>query len=114
MRGVAGDVAGEILPGTLEMLILKVLANTRLNGAEIADLIHRATEGVLNVKEGALYPALHRLEKRGAVECELGLSRNNRRAKFYRLSAAGTKDLEEQQARWTRLSKAIGKIVGEP
>lgn len=105
---------GEILPGTLEMLILKALASKRLNGAEMAAWIHRVGEAALSVKEGALYPALHRLEKRGAIECEEGPSRNNRRAKFYRLSASGTKELEEQRARWSRLVNAIGKIMQEP
>lgn len=114
MDSDTSNTAGEMVPGTLEMLILKALVNRRLNGAEIAAWIARAGDGVLNVKEGALYPALHRLGKRGVVECEQGRSRTNRRAKFYRLSASGTRDLEEQQARWARLFRAITKIMNEP
>lgn len=103
---------GEVLPGTLEMLILKTLAgDIRLNGADIAASIQRGSEGAFNVKEGALYPALHRLQKNGFVECEAGLSRTNRRAKFYRLTTSGMKELEEQNARWTQITNAIGKIM---
>ncbi len=106
------DGKGEILPGTLEMLILKTLfGDKRLNGTDIAASIHSVSEAALNVKEGALYPALHRLQKNGFVECEPGLSRKNRRAKFYRMTASGMKELEEQEARWTQLSNAIGKIM---
>lgn len=103
---------GEILPGTLEMLILKTLAgDIRLNGADIAASIHHVSEGALKVKEGALYPALHRLQKNGFVESEPGLSRANRRAKFYRMTTLGVKELEEQNARWTQMANAIGKIM---
>lgn len=103
---------GEILPGTLEMLILKTLAgDIRLNGTDIAVSIHSVSEGALNVKEGALYPALHRLQKNGFVECEPGLSRRNRRAKFYRMTTLGMKKLEEQETRWTQIANAIGKIM---
>ncbi len=103
---------GEVLPGTLEMLILKTLAgDIRLNGADIAASIHRVSEGALKVKEGALYPALHRLQTRGFVECEAGLSLRNRRAKFYRMTTLGVKELKEQEARWGQIANAIGKIM---
>lgn len=106
------DANGEILPGTLEMLILKTVAtHGRLNGAEIATSVLKVSDGVLGVKEGALYPALHRLEVRGSVESEPGFSKSKRRAKFYRLTAVGMKELEEQQVRWGRLTSAIGKIM---
>lgn len=105
-------MSGEVLPGTLEMLILKTLAGEiRLNGADIAASIHRLSEGALNVKEGALYPALHRLQRHGFVECEAGFSRMNRRAKFYRMTTLGVKELEEQEARWMQMANAIGKIM---
>jgi PadR family transcriptional regulator, regulatory protein PadR len=109
---IPNGLKGEILPGTLEMLILKTLAgDIRLNGADIAASIHRVSEGALNVKEGALYPALHRLKKNGFVECEPGLSRTNRRAKFYRMTTSGMKEFEGQEARWMQNTSAISKII---
>lgn len=107
--------SGEVLPGTLEMLILKTLTNNeQLNGAEIAESIHRASAGALAVKEGALYPALHRLEQRELVECRPGFSRNNRHAIFCRVTTKGMEELEEQRMRWVRLANGIGKIMENP
>lgn len=110
----ANDANGEILPGTLEMLILRTLANGQLNGADIATSIHDVSEGALSVKEGALYPALHRLQKRGFVHSEAGLSRNKRRAKFYNLTPSGIKELEEQRTRWSYLTNGIKRVMENP
>jgi PadR family transcriptional regulator, regulatory protein PadR len=101
----------ELLPGTLGMLILKTLARGAMHGAAIAGSIHRASEGVLRVEEGALYPALHRLESQGWLESEWGLSENKRRAKFYRLTASGGQRLGDENARWGRVTTAIAKIM---
>ena len=79
----------ELMPGTLDMLILKVLSRGEMHGYGIVSAIQRASDDVLRVEEGALYPALHRLEVRGWVHSKWGMSENNRRAKFYRLSALG-------------------------
>lgn len=106
--------SGEIIPGTLEMLVLKALKNGPMNGADIAAAIHDVSEGALTAKEGALYPALHRLQRHGFVECEAGVSRNQRQAKFYRLTASGVSELERQWARWATLANAVGKVMQKP
>ena len=82
-----------------------------LHGYAIAEAIHTLSDDVLSVEEGSLYPALHRLELAGAIDSEWGLSENNRRAKYYRITARGKKQLAEQQAGWVRLSTAIGKVL---
>ena len=105
------DSPGELVQGTLDMLILKTLSRGPLHGYAIAEFIERASEEVLRVEEGALYPALHRLELRGFLAAEWGLSENNRRAKFYRLSAAGRRELAQEASHWARLSAAIARIM---
>jgi transcriptional regulator len=105
------DSPGELVQGTLDMLILKTLSRGPLHGYGIAESIERVSEEVLRVEEGALYPALHRLEVRGLLTAEWGLSENNRRAKFYRLSAAGRKKLAEEASHWARLSAAIARVM---
>jgi len=102
---------GELLQGTLDMLILKTLIRGPMHGYSIADFIQQTSEDVLKVEEGALYPALHRLELRGLLIAEWGLSENNRRAKFYRLTALGRRHLAEEAARWKRVAVAIGRIM---
>jgi PadR family transcriptional regulator, regulatory protein PadR len=102
---------GELLPGTLAMLILKTLASGAMHGAAVAKSIYRASEGILRVEEGALYPALSRLELKGLIESEWGLSENKRHAKFYRLTAEGAKKLLDENARWNRVTMAIGRIM---
>src|SRR5271169_494753 len=92
--------SGELLPGTLEMLILKALARAPKHGYAIAEFIHSTSDEVLRVEEGALYPALHRLELRGLLASEWGTSENNRRAKFYELTDAGRKQLADDTAHW--------------
>jgi PadR family transcriptional regulator PadR len=101
-----------LLQGTLDMLILKTVVREPKHGYAIAESIVEASEDVLRVEEGALYPALHRLELKGLLGAEWGLSENNRRAKYYRLTAAGRKALAAETARWTRMSAAIERVMG--
>jgi transcriptional regulator len=101
----------ELLPGTLDMLILKVLSRDEMHGYGIVSAIQRASGGVLGVVEGALYPALHRLEVRGWVRSRWGTSDNNRRAKFYRLSALGRRALAEEAAYWDRVASAVSRVM---
>ena len=96
---------------TLDMLILKTLQRGPLHGYGIADYIEERSSEVLRVEEGALYPALHRLELRGLLSAEWGISENNRRAKYYRLTAPGRKQLEKDGARWSLMSAAIARIM---
>jgi len=103
--------AGELLQGTLDLLILKALARERLHGYGVAEWIHSRSEDVLRVEEGALYPALHRLELRGLLSAEWGTSENNRRAKYYALTAAGRKELEAEAEYWRRMSGAVARIL---
>jgi PadR family transcriptional regulator, regulatory protein PadR len=99
------------LPGTLDMLILKALSTEPRHGYAIAQYVHDGSRDVLRVEEGALYPALHRLELRGFVRSEWGTSENNRRAKYYRLTAHGRRELEREAAEWSRVSAAVTRIM---
>jgi PadR family transcriptional regulator PadR len=103
--------SGEMLRDTLDMLVLKTLQKGAMHGYGIAEFIEERSEDVLRVEEGALYPALHRLELRGLLASEWGVSDNRRRAKFYRLTAAGRKQLQKDSARWGLMSAAIGRIM---
>ena len=103
--------AAEILQGTLDLLILKALTRGEMHGYEIAEFIHMMSEEALSVEEGALYPALHRLELRGFLSSTWDVSANNRRAKYYRLTAAGRKRLRENVESWRRTSTAINRIL---
>ena len=105
--------AGEILQGTLDMLILRTLVLGPAHGHTIAQTIERSSENALEVEQGSLYPALHRLEDRGSVSSEWGVSENNRKAKFYRLTSKGRKELNAAAGRWRRMTHAIGLILGE-
>src|SRR5688572_28795030 len=89
-----------VVPGTLNMLILKALARESRHGYAISEFIHRASDDVLRIEEGALYPALHRLELRGLLRSEWGTSENNRRAKYYRLTVFGRRELERESSHW--------------
>lgn len=102
---------GELLRDTLDLLILKTLSRGEMHGYDVAEYIEETSEEVLRVEEGALYPALHRLEVRGLLAAEWGVSDNNRRAKYYRLTAAGRKQLAEETAHWKRISSAIARIL---
>ena len=101
----------QIMPGTLDMLILKSLVRGRNHGYAIAERIHTVSDEALRVEEGALYPALHRLELRGMVEPEWGVSETNRRVKFYRLTAAGRKQLVAEREEWNRLTGGVTRIL---
>jgi PadR family transcriptional regulator PadR len=102
---------GELIQGTLEMLVLKALLRGPLHGYGVAEWIEQTSQQVLKVEEGALYPALHRLELRGLLKAEWGASENNRRAKFYRLTADGRKRLDAETQRWARLTAAVAFVM---
>jgi|SRR5437867_12472225 len=101
----------ELLQGTLDMLILKVLNRGAVHGFGIAQRIQQLSDDVLSVGEGSLYPALYRLQEKGWIESEWGQSENNRRAKYYRLTKAGRKQLEQETAFWGRLVRAITLVL---
>ena len=100
-----------LLQGTLDLLILKVVALGPVHGYGISQRIRQISDAVLQVQQGSLYPALHRLEKRGWLAADWGESENGRQAKFYRLSAAGRKQLATEEETWNRLSKAVVQIL---
>jgi transcriptional regulator len=102
---------GELVQGTLDMLILQTLSRGAMHGYGIAQSIRIVSDEVLRVEEGSLYPALHRLELDGVIESEWGVSENNRRAKFYRLSARGRKQLALEASNWSRLASAIARVM---
>jgi PadR family transcriptional regulator PadR len=105
------DPRVELLQGTLDLLILRTLLPGRAHGHAIAKSIERSSSDVLQVEQGSLYPALHRLIKRGWIVAEDGTSENNRRAKFYRLTATGKKQLIVETGKWERLASAIARIL---
>ncbi|MGE5323634.1 MAG: PadR family transcriptional regulator [Actinomycetota bacterium] len=101
----------DLIQGTLDLLILKTIALQPMHGWAIAQRIRQLSKEVLQVNQGALYPALHRLEHNGWIKAQWGDSENNRRAKYYSLTRAGEKYLREQQANWDRLSVAINVVL---
>jgi PadR family transcriptional regulator len=101
----------EMLPGTLDMLVLQTLALGAAHGHTVAHAIERRSEEVLQIEHGSLYPALHRLESREWISSFWGTSENNRKAKYYRLTPAGRKQLALQTTRWEQLVRAIGRIL---
>lgn len=103
----------EMIQGTLDMLILRTLITGPAHGHTIAHVIEHTSENVLEVEQGSLYPALHRLEHRGWVNSYWGTSENNRKAKFYKLTPAGKKQLTTETQRWKQVVGAIGRILGE-
>ena len=105
--------AGDVLQGTLDMLILRTLILGPAHGHTIAQAIERTSENALEIEQGSLYPALHRLEDRAWVSSEWGVSENNRKAKFYRLTNKGRKELNAATDRWRKMTRAIGLIRGE-
>ena len=100
-----------LLQGTVELLVLKRLSWGPMHGYGIASWIETATDDVLRVEEGSLYPALYRMTRKGLIKGEWGVSENNRRAKFYVLTRAGHKELERQEAAWRRLADAIAGVL---
>ncbi len=105
------DKSGDMVQGTLDMLVLRALVEGTKHGYAVAEWIHQTSQDVLRVEEGALYPSLHRLELKGLLHSEWGTSDNNRRAKFYALTATGRKHLAAEQAHWGRMTAAISRVL---
>ncbi len=101
----------DLLQGTLDLLILRTLQTGAMHGWAISERIQQISENVLQVNQGSLYPALHRLEHQGWIKAEWATSELGRRARFYKLTAAGRKQLEKETAEWARLSVAIGRVL---
>jgi len=101
----------DLLQGTLDLLILKALQLGPMHGFGIAALIRRMSKQVLQVEQGSLYPALYRLEDRGWIESEWGVSENNRKARFYKLTPGGRKQLVEERSNWERISTAVNLVL---
>jgi transcriptional regulator len=101
----------DLVQGTLDLLILKILALEPLNGFAISQRLRQVSGAVLQVSDGSLYPALHKLEQEGWISAEWKLTENNRRAKFYSLTRAGRRQLDKESANWERLSTAISSLV---
>ncbi len=97
--------------GTLDLLILRTVALEPQHGWAISERIQRISSDVLRIQQGSLYPALHRLERRGWVKAKWGASENNRRAKYYELTKSGWKQLEAEESAWRRLTVAVGKVL---
>lgn len=106
-----GSKSAELLPGTLDMLILKAVSLAPLHGYGVLLRIRQISGNALDIPQGSLYPALYRLEHQGLIAAEWGQSDNNRRAKFYTVTAAGRKRLREETAGWNRLASAIGAAL---
>jgi PadR family transcriptional regulator PadR len=106
-----GTRSGELIPGTLDALILKAVSRGKMHGYAIADWIHSISEETLEVEEGALYPALHRLEVRGMLDSEWGTSDTNRRVKFYILTSAGKKHLAAERRHWGRMTAGVMRVL---
>lgn len=101
----------DFLQGTLDMLILQSLSGGQQHGYRIAQRIQETSDDVLKVEEGSLYPALYRMEQRGLISSEWGISENNRNAKFYKLTRNGRKELEAEAESWKRLSSAVTRVM---
>ena len=100
-----------LMQGTLELLILNTLAREAMHGYGIVQRIQEAAEDLLKVEDGSLYPALYRMEERGWIKSEWGVSEHNRRARFYKLTRKGQRQLEAERANWNRISNAVTKIL---
>jgi len=101
----------DLMQGTLELLILNTLARESMHGYGIVQQIHEAAEDLVKVEDGSLYPALCQMKKRVWIKSEWGLSENNRRARFYKLTKKGQKQLDAERANWKRISKAVSRIL---
>ncbi len=108
---MADDNSPTLLQGTLDMLVLKALQHEPMHGFGISVRIRQMSKEVLHVEQGSLYPAIYRLEEKGWIKAEWGTSENNRRARFYELTAAGRKQLNAETANWTRLSAAVNLVL---
>jgi PadR family transcriptional regulator, regulatory protein PadR len=98
--------------GTLDLLILRTLALGPMHGWAISERIHQVSSRVLQVQQGSLYPALHRLERRGWIKAHWGASENNRRAKYYKLTKPGLEQLETEEGEWKKLAAAVARVLG--
>jgi PadR family transcriptional regulator len=103
----------DLVYGTLDMLILKALQHEPRHGLGIADRIQQMSQDILRVEQGSLYPALYRLEAQGWIKAEWGVSENNRKARYYRLTAAGRKQLTAETEHWARITEGINLVLGE-
>src|ERR1041384_3422191 len=101
----------DLVQGTLDLLIMRTIATEKLHGWGISQRIQLLSKDVLQVNQGSLYPALHRLEQQGLIEAEWGASENNRQAKFYRLTREGRRQLAEEQKNWERLAGAVARVL---
>lgn len=101
----------DLLQGTLDVLVLKTLSNGPMHGWGISQRIQQVSEDVLEVNQGSLYPALHRLEEKGWISAEWGNSENNRRARFYSLTRLGRRQLAEETESWERFAAAVGRVL---
>lgn len=106
-----GDEQADLLQGTLDLLILRILSREELHGWGISKRIRQLSEGVLEVNQGSLYPALHRLRDRGLIEGSWGVSPQGRRAKFYRLTGTGRGRVEEERASWELFTAAVNRVL---
>ena len=106
------DQRSDLLQGTLDLLILRTLVPGEMHGWGVAQRIQQVSADVLSVTQGSLYPALYRLEEQGFIAADWGTSENNRRAKFYRLTATGKRALERERESWERFSTAVGRVLG--
>jgi len=106
-----GDARVELLQGTLDLLILRTLQQSPAHGHEIMTSIRQSSDEVLQVEQGSLYPALHRLLKKGWIVFDHGTSENNRRAKYYRLTPKGRKQLAAEATKWEKLARAIARVL---
>lgn len=106
-----GQSKSDVLSGTLELLVLKTLARGRMHGYGITLHIQRISNEVLRVEEGSLYPALHRMEQDGWIRAEWGVSENNRRARYYELTAKGRKQLAQEEKSWIELTHAVASVL---
>ena len=110
-RRGAAPLDADLIQGTLDLLILQTLAPGPAHGHSIAQVIEHRSDSVLQVEHGSLYPALHRLEDRGWISSYWGTSENNRRARFYRLTVSGRRQLSRQAGRWRQLVRAIARVL---
>ena len=101
----------DLLQGTLDLLILKTLSSEPMHGYRIAARIKQLSDEVLRIEEGSLYPALYRLEQKGLIQSEWGMTDNNRKAKFYKLTRRGRSELDAETESWQRLSRAVARVI---
>jgi PadR family transcriptional regulator PadR len=108
---MTGHAVPDLLPGTLDLLILRTLQTQSLHGWAISERIQQISQDILQINQGSLYPALHRLEHQGWIEAEWAVSELGRRAKYYRLTASGRRQLAVEASEWERMSTAIGRVM---